>query len=189
MNKKLIQFSFLSLFIAITIQVPNAFAQGKSHTDPAAIGTSVSSIVQIGPMNTINYDVMIIVIETIRGKQAIKHLQSLNSKNKKPEAGFEYLLARIKFELQGRAVSDTGSFELSSSPFQWVAFSSGFRQYENISVTPPKPVLKGIVASGQSVEGWLVFEVEQSEAEPIMMFDPASGGGMGRGSKLFFKLY
>jgi hypothetical protein len=40
-----------------------------------------------------------------------------------PAAGFEYVLARIKFELKGRYVSDNLSFDLGNEPLQWIALS------------------------------------------------------------------
>jgi hypothetical protein len=186
MNSRLLPCSFLTLLVIAT---PAAVAQGNAYNNPAAIGEQIKSIVQVGPMNTSNYDVMITLLETVRGKEAMKRLQTADADNKHPKKGFEYQLIRIRFELQGRAPSDQGVFMLGSSPFQWVANSADFRQYDDVSVTPPNPVLQGPVRAGETAEGWLVFEVEQNESKPILTFDPASGGATGRGNVLFFKLY
>lgn len=174
----------LLLFLA-----PAAFAQINSPSSPAAQGQPVKSIVQIGPMNTSNYDVTITLLQTVRGQQAMQMLKSADPANKPPKAGFEYVLARVRFQLQGRAVSDIGSFGLGESPFQWVAYSSGFDQYDNVDATPPNPALRGPVKSGETKEGWIAFAVKKKEKKPVMTFDPSSGGATGRGNILFFKLY
>ena len=178
-----------SLPIILLLLTPAVFAQINSYSSPAARGEPVKSIVQIGPMNTNNYDVTITLLQTVRGKQAMQMLQQADPDSKPPKAGFEYVLARVRFQLQGRAVSDIGAFVLGDSPFQWVAYSADFDQYDNVAVTPPEPALRGPVKSGETKEGWLAFAVEQKEKQPIMTFDPSSGGATGRGNILFFKLY
>ncbi len=177
------------LLILIAVFPASAAAQDNSPTNPAGKGVPVKSIVEIGSTAASNYDVVITLIDIVRGKEALSRLQAANANNKAPKAGFEYVLARIKFELKGRAVSDNRPFDLATSPFQWVACSSDVRQYDGTSAISPQPELKGLVRPGESVEGWVVFEVELKESKPIMIFDPASGGAIGRGRTLFFKLY
>ena len=186
MHKKRLLYTLPALLLFLA---PAAFAQVNSSSSPAAQGQPVKSIVQIGPMNTSNYDVTITLLQTVRGQQAMQMLEAADPANKPPKAGFEYVLARIRFQLEGRAVSDIGAFVLGSSPFQWMAYSADFDQYDKVSVTPPDPVLKGPVKSGQTKEGWVAFAVPTSEKQPIMTFDPSSGGATGRGNILFFKLY
>jgi hypothetical protein len=182
--------SILAIIVITTaIFVPTATAQGNSHTNPAGKGVPVKSVVEIGSVAASNYDVTITLLETLRGKAAMDRLAAANADNKPPKSGFEYVLARVKFELKGRATSDSKPFDLASSPFQWVAFSSDFNQYESASVIAPKPELKGLVKPGEAAEGWLVFAVEQKESKPVMTFDPASGGATGRGKTVFFRLY
>ena len=179
MNKRLLPCAVLALLI---FAIPAVVAQGNAYNHPAEKGEQVKSVIQVGAMNTSNYDVVIAVLETLRGKKAMQRIKT-------PQAGFEYLLAHVSFELLGRAPSDRGAFTLGSSPFQWLANSSDFSQYETPSVAPPVPVLQGSVRAGETAEGWLVFAVEQKESKPVMTFDPASGGATGRGNILFFKLY
>jgi len=178
-----------TLFILALIAVFAAQAQGTAYDNPAAIGEPVKSVVQVGPMNTSNYDVTITLLETVRGPDVMQRLQAVDGSIKPPQPGYEYLLARIRFELKGRAPSDQGAFALGNSPFQWVANSADFRQYDSALPKPPNPVLQGPVRAGETAEGWLVFEVEKSESKPVLTFDPASGGATGRGNILFFKLY
>lgn len=187
MNNNILHCIFLLFFMSLG--VPAALAHGTTYNDPAAKGDPVKSVVQIGPMNTSNYDVTITLLETVRGKGAMQRLRTGDTAVKPPKKGFEYLLARVRFQLQGRAVSDQGAFVLGNSPFQWLANSADFMQYDSTQTMPPKPVLQGPVRAGETKEGWLGFEVEQSERKPIMTFDPSSGGATGRGNILFFNLY
>lgn len=177
------------LLITCGVLFQAVWAQGKSHTDPADIGVTVKSIIQIGSVQTSNYDVAITVLEILRGDAAFNLIKTSVKSTSAPVAGYEYLLAKVRFDLNSRAVSDTDSFELTSSPFQWVVYSSLFSQYDGATVPAPEPALKGDIAPGEIKEGWLVFEVEQDEAEPMLMFDPSTGGAEGRGKVLFFKLY
>ena len=166
-----------------------ALAQpGISHKEPAPIKTPVVSIVEIGSVNSSNYDVTITVLEVIRGAAAAERLKAADASLKPAPDGSEYLLARVRFELRGRAVSDHGAFQVGVSPAEWLAHSAKLVPYAPIAVTVPQPALKGMVRAGTTLEGWLAFAVEQKEAHPIMIFDPSGGGGMGRGSILFFRL-
>jgi hypothetical protein len=177
------------LFWTIVGSPQYAGAQDNSPSNPAAIGTPARSLVEIGSVFSSNYDIAITVLETVRGKEAMARLKAASVSNAPPKAGFEYLLARVKFEIQGRAVSDNRAFDLGSSPLQWVAYSADIAEYPGVSVTVPKPALTGAVRPGQAVEGWIAFAVEQKESKPIMAFDPDSGGATGRGKTVFFKLY
>lgn len=176
-------------FVILLAFTMTAAAQENSPMDPAAIGTPVKSLIELGSVYPSNYDIAITVLETIRGKEALDLLKKGNATVKQPKDGFEYMLARVKFEMTGREISENKTFELGTSPLQWVAYSSNIEEYESVSVAPPKPVLTGVVRSGNAVEGWLTFAVEQKESKPVMAFDPDSGGANGRGKTLFFKLY
>jgi hypothetical protein len=57
------------------------------------------------------------------------------------------------------------------------------------ALTVPSPAMVGRVEPGKSIEGWIAFAVDVSDARPIMVFDPDTGGGTGRGKTDFFKLY
>jgi hypothetical protein len=179
-----IGFASVCLALMIAVFAPMAKAQDNSPSNPAAIGVPVKSTVELSS----TYDVVITVLETVRGKEALQRLTAANSSNKQPKTGYEYLLARIKFELKPRYVSDKRNFDLGR-PMQWVAYSSDLKEYESISVAAPKPELSGVAEANKAVEGWVAFAVEQKDAKPIMTFDPASGGAMLRGKILFFKLF
>ena len=79
-----------------------AIAQDNSSTNPAAIGSPVRSMVELGSVYSNIYDITITVLETVRGKEAMDRLKAASPDNKMPAEGFEYVLARIKFEFKGR---------------------------------------------------------------------------------------
>ena len=166
-----------------------AIAQDNSSTNPATVGSPVRSMIELGSVYTNIYDITITVLETVRGKEALDRLKSASPGNAVPPAGFEYVLARIKFDFKGRAVSDTIPFDIGKDPLQWVALASDLTEYPKISVTAPNPALATTVKPGQSAEGWVAFAVDQKDSKPVMVFDPDTGGATGRGRTLFFKLY
>jgi hypothetical protein len=189
MRKKIAAFTFILLALAFAASISPALAQYNSSTNPASIGAPVRSMIELGSVYSNIYDITITVLETIRGKEAMDRLKKVSSNNSKPPKGFEYILVRVKFEMKGRAVTDTLTFDLGNEPLQWVALASDLTEYPQISVTVPKPALVGRVKSGDSMEGWVAFAVNRKDSKPVMVFDPDSGGATGRGRTLFFKLY
>jgi len=189
MKNKLVMFTVALLVLTAAASLHPAQAQDNSSTNPAAIGSRVRSMVELGSVYTNVYDIAITVLETVRGKEAIERLKAASPSNPMPAEGFEYVLARIKFEFKGRAVTDTIPFDLGNAPLQWVALAQDLTEYPRISVTPPKPALAGTVNPGQSAEGWVAFAVDRKDSKPVMVFDPDTGGATGRGRTLFFRLY
>jgi hypothetical protein len=125
-----------------------------------------------------------------RGKEAMDRLKTASPDVKAPAAGSEYVLARVKFELKGRYVSDTMAMDIGKDPLQWISLSgTDLTENDRVSVTVPKPALEGRVKPGGSIEGWLAFPVKQNDSKPVMVFDPDTGGATGRGKTVFFKLY
>jgi hypothetical protein len=177
------------LTLTAAVYLNPAVAQDNSSTNPCTVGSPVRSMVELGSVYSNIYDITITVLETVRGAEAMGKLKAASPGNKPPAEGFEYVLARVRFDLKGRSVSDNLSFELADSPLQWVALSSDLTEYENVSVTVPGPALAGTVKPGQSVEGWLAFSVDRNDKGPTMVFDPDTGGATGRGRTLFFALY
>jgi hypothetical protein len=180
----------LAFFIlAFAASLRPVSAQYNSSTNPASIGTPVRSMIELGSVYSNIYDITITVLETIRGKEAMDRLKTASPNNGIPPEGFEYILARVKFEMKGRAITDTLTFDLGNAPLQWVALTSDLTEYPQITVTVPKPALVGRINPGESMEGWVAFAVDRKDSSPVMVFDPDSGGATGRGRTLFFKLY
>ena len=179
----------LVLLVVMAASFQPVVAQENNSTNPAALNARVRSMIELGSVYTNIYDIAITVLETVRGKEAMDRLKVASPDNKVPPDGFEYVLARVKFEFKGRYVSDNIPFDLGSDPLQWVALSSALIEYPRVPVTAPKPVLAGRIKPGDSMEGWVAFAVDSKDSKPVMVFDPDTGGATGRGRTLFFKLY
>ena len=178
----------LFAFICAGLLLP-AWSQESSPTNPAAIGTTVKSMIELGSVSANIYDIAITNLEIIRGQEALARVKAASASNPAPPAGMEYVLARVKFELKGRYVSDTIPMDIGKDLLQWVALRSDLTELVKPEVTAPAPALIGRVEPGKSIEGWVVFTVDAKDAKPIMVFDPDTGGGTGRGMTLFFRLY
>jgi hypothetical protein len=189
MKKRIITFISVCTLLCLVLFSGNSLAQYNSSKNPAPIGSPVKSMVELGSVYSSIYDITITVLETVRGRDAMKLLKEADSKVKNPAKGFEYILAKVRFEMKSRAVSDKLTFELGDSPLQWVALASDLTEFPPVSVTAPAPPLKGTVKPGDSVEGWVAFAVDKKDSGPVMVFSPDSGGATGRGKTLFFKLY
>jgi hypothetical protein len=189
LKNKFATITVVLLFVLAAASLQPAMAQENSSTNPAAINSRVRSMIELGSVYTNIYDIAITVLETVRGKEAMDRLKAANPDTKTPPEGFEYALARVKFEFKGRYVSDKIPFDLGDDPLQWVALASDLTEYPKVQVTAPKPALAGRIKPGESAEGWVAFAVDRKDSKPVMVFDPDTGGATGRGKTLFFKLY
>jgi hypothetical protein len=189
MKKRFALFPIALLLLTAAASPRPSIAQDNSPTNPADIGSPVRSMVELGSVYANIYDITITVLEAVRGEKAMSRLREAGPGTPAPPEGFEYILARVRFEFKGRAVTDRLPFDLGNAPLQWIALSSDLMEYPKASVTVPKPSLTGLVKPGQTVEGWVAFAVDRKDAKPVMVFDPDVGGATGRGRTLFFKLY
>jgi hypothetical protein len=190
MKNRVAIFTVVLLGLMVAASLQPVMAQDNTPRNPAAVNTPVRSMIELGSVYTNIYDITITVLEAVRGKDAMARLQAATPDVKAPAAGYDYVLARIKFDFKGRYVSDNLPFELGDEPLQWVALSGAdFTEYDRVSVSVPKPALVGRIKPGSSAEGWVAFAVKQADAKPIMVFDPDTGGATGRGKTVFFKLY
>jgi len=163
--------------------------QGQSPMDPVPIGKEITTEIQCGTQAGAMepYDASITVLEVLRGEGAWNLLKAADPANKEPQSGYEYILARISFRMRARGAPADKTFELGR-PMQFVALSSDGREYLPPSVKVPEPALARTVRADEQAEGWVAFMVEKKEKDPVMVFDPSSGGAMGRGKSVFFRL-
>ena len=180
----------IALLVSMTAASLPAMAQDNTPKNPAPVGSPVRSMIELGSVYTNIYDITITVLETVRGKDAMDRLKAAAPDVKMPVAGFDYVLARVKFDFKGRYVSDNIPFDIGNDPLQWVALSGAdLTEYDHVSVAAPKPALVGRIKPGSSLEGWVAFAVRQNDSKPVMVFDPDTGGATGRGKTVFFQLY
>ena len=104
-----------------------------------------------------------------------------------PKPGFEYLLARVKFEYAARGKPGTCPYELKEEEFAGATLDGTI--FQAASVVPPDPRLSGTLRSGVSLEGWVVFLVAQGDGKTLMTFAAKSGGAVDHGGNVWFQLY
>jgi hypothetical protein len=178
------------LILAAFASVEIVAAQGQSPSNAAPIGLSIKTQVECGERagSMEPYDAKIAVLQVLRGKEAFERIKAANPSSQPPKAGFDYILARVAFEMKAILAPGNKTFELARK-MQFVALTLDGNEQDSPSVSPPSPDLHRIVRSGEPAEGWIVLLVEQANKKPVMFFDPAAGGAMGGGRVLFFQLY
>jgi hypothetical protein len=171
---------YLVLTMAVCVDPP--VIQGLSPFNPAPVGESLLTKVEIGEGYSSfveSHDVKITVLKIVRGEKAWDLIKAENVSNEPPKVGFEYLLARIRFEYSSKEASGDKSYQLRED--QFTATSTDGKEYENPSVEQPKPRVNSRVYPGDSLEGWVAFLVAKDDPKPLMIF--------GRYGTIWFQLY
>ena len=181
-----------ALLFVIFLILPGAMAQigeGSSPFDPAPAGIRLSGIVECGRGYTSHelYNMKITLQDVLRGKDAWKLLQKASKKNKTARKGFEYVLARIKFEYYARGKPGLCVHKLS--PGQFIACSSDDEEYPATEVVLPDPKLKGDMRSGDILEGWIALLVPKSDKTPLLYYTADAGEAVMHGGNIWFRLY
>jgi hypothetical protein len=178
------------LILAAFTYVNTAAAQGLSPSNATPIGMSIKTQVECGERagSMEPYDATIAVLQVLRGKEALDRIKAANPASQPPKAGFDYVVARVAFQMKAILAPGNKTFELARK-MQFVALRTDGNEQEPPLVSPPSPELHRKVRSGESAEGWIVLLVEEANKKPVMFFDPAAGGAMGGGKVLFFQLY
>lgn len=165
----------------------NRFA--ATHAQP--IGSPFSTIVIFGDQYNGGdelYDVTITVKEAVRGEKAWQIVKDASASNKPPAAGFEYVLARIRFDFSARVTPQHYSYTLDQA--QFTAMSGDDKMYDAaVLAKQPEPALQATLRSGDSAEGWVAFLVPRGDHTPLMLFREDVGSVFHEGSGSIFKLY
>ena len=161
---------------------------GSSPAVPASTGVTLTGIVECGQGYTSHelYDMKITVVEVVRGEEAWKRIREANPSNKAAEPGFEYVLARVKFEYYARGTPGLCIHNLS--PQQFSACSSDGQDYPIADVVSPKPEMRKTMKSGETVEGWIAFSVSKQDNAPLMTYSADQGGAIVHGGAKWFVL-
>jgi len=177
------------LLLTLIACVETARAQGQSPHSAIPVGVSMVTIIECGEGYTSLelYDAKITLLEIVRGEKVWKRIKEASVSNGPPGVGFEYILARIKFEFFKRGFPGDKSYELKGS--QFIAFSIDGKEYKTPSVVVPKPELSGSLRSGDSLEGWVTFEVAIDNDRPLMVFTTDPTGAVQHGGNIWFQLY
>ena len=187
--------AFAALMLAIAGRAPATRAQtstgklGFSPFSPAPVGIRLETVIECGfgysPHE--KYDAKVTLLEVVRGDKAWERIKAASASNKPPQAGFEYILARIKFEYFARGAPGDCVHELRREEF--TAFSGEGKEYEDPSIVPPKPELNAKLRPGDSLEGWLAFQAQQGESKALLRFVASVGRAVEQGGQIWFRLY
>jgi len=188
---------FLALVVTLALllsPVSTSRARGaQSHAGAISahpVGVPVSTIIEFGEqyLGSEQYDAKITVLEVVRGEKAWAMVKQASASNPAPKQGFDYVLARVRFEFAARTSLDHYSYNLD--PSQFTATERDGREFAAAPlVAPPAPVLKGKLKSGESLEGWLVFLVPQKVSQPLMVFHEDVGDVSHVGGGTWFELF
>ena len=145
------------LVLTLVAYVETTRAEGHSPHSAIPVGVPIVAMIECGEGYTSLelYDAKITLLEIVRGEKAWKRIKEESVSNKPPEVGFEYILARIKFEFFKRGSPGDKNYELRGS--QFTAFSINGKEYKTPPIVQPKPELSGRLRSGDSLEGWVLF--------------------------------
>lgn len=144
---------------------------GSSASHAMPTGATASAIVELGDMYRApeTYDVRITVLDVLRGEASADLIRNSDASNAPARNGFEYVLAKIRFEYSARGAPGDKILNLSGKQFH--AFSGDGAPYGTPSIVLPEPQLSGALRSGDSRQGWIAFEVSRQDRKPLMIFD------------------
>lgn len=153
--------------------------KGYSRRNPAPIGTTLSA--EWSDYKG-EYKANVTLLEVIRGERAWQMIYKANRFNNPPVEGYEYILARISFTYR---IGPDRDIQYKISPLDFTAVSSSGRDYDYASVVEPSPELSAYLYPGASMEGWAAYQVEKTDAKPLLTFarDYRGTGG------IWLKLY
>jgi hypothetical protein len=151
-NKKPGRLSIVCLTLVFICSVEVALCQ--SHDSAIAIGEPISTQINCSERagGFERYDATITLLEIIRGSKAGELLAAADASNPDPEAGYEYLLARISYKMKALGAPGDKTFDLGR-PMQFTAFSSNFEEYAPPKTVAPEPELKGRIPADEYAEG------------------------------------
>lgn len=157
---------------------------GYSDKDPLSIGASAVAVIKTGDWYATlaweTYDAKITLLETMSGNKAWERIKAADGSNPPSDDGFEYILARVRFEYQSTSQPGDKGFELwnKQTGSCMIARSSTGKDYRPVLILPPEPTLKGRLYSGKSCEGWVIFSVARDDVAPLMVFGREYGKGV-----------
>jgi hypothetical protein len=145
--------------------------RSQSSSSPVSVGRMVATTVDDMDIfdPTPPADIKVSLLQVRRAVDAWDLISKASAENKPPKAGFEYVLALIKFEYSAREGTPRGkAYELSADEF--TAASPEGNWYDTPSIVLPRPILKTKLISGESSEGWAAFLVPREDKNPRLFF-------------------
>jgi hypothetical protein len=169
---------------------------GSRQDCSVPVGVTVKTKIELGDRYSAPeiYSLEITLLEIVRGKEAWNRIKSEGVSDNPPRPGFEYILVHIRFGFFSKARGFGHAHEayrIGEDSFS-AASADGKTQYENPSVTrQPQPQLVGLsFLIGKSREGWIIFQVPETEKKPLLSFRrDCSENVYGVWGSVWFQLY
>ncbi len=169
------RFATVGVVVALVVAAcGGSSSEESSRQNPAGIGEPVSTTITTADGE---FGVRLTLHRALRGLPALVSVLEASGSNGGPAQGFDYVLALVAFEYLRGPDEDT-QFFLSS--FDFTAVSSDGKDYlEPVFAIEPEPRIVANLYPGASHEGWLILQVEQGDAAPLMAFgrDELGRGG------------
>ncbi|MFC5401319.1 DUF4352 domain-containing protein [Cohnella soli] len=157
---------------------PPPASPGLSRSNPASVGSTVT----FGKKDySDDYQVTLKVEAVIRGAEAWKLIQEANQFNDEPEAGYEYVLAKINAGVSKNAKGDS---QVLISKYDFTLVSSSGKDYVRRATVLPDPELDAKLYVGASDSGWVSFQVKTDDANPLIAFGRSYDGKGGAWFKI-----
>ena len=146
-----------------------------SMNNPAPIGTKQTIYSSF-------YKADITINELVRGDKAWDLIKKIDDNKLKPEKGYEFILAKIKFDLKD--IEENRALFIFNGAFSLV--SEIGEKYEPMSITElPIPTINAALFKGESNEGWVIFKVKSNDKKPLITYGTQNDGTGG----IWFKAY
>ncbi|MBU3146138.1 cell wall-binding repeat-containing protein [Clostridium sp. CF012] len=170
--------------------VSKEMLEGVAYNAPV-LDPQQSTRLNPAPLNTIksisvndyidNYTAQITLKEIIRGDDAWTMIEGANMFNSPPKDGYEYILAKINFELVD--IDNGKSLDIYSFDFSLI--SSEGKEYDYVGEVIPNPQLDASLYKGAVSEGWAVYQVRLDDVTPTLTYGRNYDGTGG----VWFKAY
>ncbi|WP_425806119.1 cell wall-binding repeat-containing protein [Desulfitobacterium sp. Sab5] len=151
---------------------------GNSRLNPAPLNqTKAISVKNYSD----NYTAQITVKQIIRGSEAWTMIQNANMFNSAPKDGYEYILAKINFNLVD--IANEQALDIYNTDFSLI--SSDGKEYDPVFEVAPDPELDATLYKGATTEGWAIYQVRIGDTTPTLTFGRNYDGTGG----VWFKAY
>lgn len=181
----------VAILATISLVAANVVAANSFADQAQPLGRTLSTIIIFGDQYDGGdelYDAKITVAQVVRGERAWEMLKAISTSNPPPKAGFEYLVARIRFEFSARTSPSHYNYTIDET--QFTAMKANGTAYPAASIAEePVPDLQGTLKPGDSLEGWITFIVPRADRQPLMLFRADVGSVIHEGGGSLFKLY
>ena len=148
---------------------------GGSPINPVPLRTVTKTRIERGMGNAPEtYDLEITILDIFRGREARDRVRSLSAVDAPIKPSFDFILCRIKLGYFRRGRSFSGStvpYEVTKDQFS--AFSAdGITEYPmpSVPLQPELSLIRQVLISGESLEGWIILEVPKNEEKPLLAF-------------------